>query len=212
MNNRPTQPPPPSSRRRVKIAALVLVVMMAVAGVGLLRVGNRAVELDQRVDTLSSREKELTNEIARLAEERKTLESDLAELEERRVQLQAEISVLNTTLGYVRKANPQATAVAESRAELISRVYIQVGSDTSVRRGEALATRLREAGFVVPRIERVRAVPRQPQVRYFSANDKAHAERVLALVKGELPGASIVLFTPADTPTKMRSSHIELWF
>ena len=206
------QPSPGSSRRRVQRAALALVLMMAIAAIGLVALGTRAVTLNTTVDRLTTRQEDLTAEIRRMENDRKTLEGELAALEERRVQLQAEIAVLNTTLGYVRKANPQATAAAETRAELIPRVYIQVASAENAKQAEALAGRLRQAGFVVPRIERVRAVPRQPQIRYFSADAKAQAERVLALVTRELPNATVVFFSPSDTPRASRPGHIELWF
>jgi septal ring factor EnvC (AmiA/AmiB activator) len=206
-------PRSPQSKRRIQLAALALFAMMAIAALGLFMLGGRAVQLNQRVEGLSRQQEELSEELARLTKDKKTLETELAALEERRVQLQAEISVLNTTLGYVRKANPQATATAETRAEQITRVYIQVATDQSAQLAEAVARQLREAGFTVPRIERVRAVPRQPQIRYFNDDTKAAAERVLAVVKRLLPNTTLVLFTPYDTPTSnTRRNHIELWF
>lgn len=207
-----TPPQPRPARRRIQLAALALFLMMAIAAVGLFTLGGRAVQLSGQVATLTERQQQLTTELARLGNDKEKLDAELAALEQRRVQLQAEISVLNTTLGYVRKTDPQATAIAESRAGEIARVYIQVASDESAKLAETLSKQLRDAGFVVPRIERVRAVPRQPQLRYFSNDEKPQAERALAIVRRQLPNASVVFFTPYDTPSRMRANHLELWF
>lgn len=210
----PTAPRAPQSRRRIQLAALLLFAMMAIAAVVLFTLGGRAVQLDRRVTTLNAQQEQLSDNLDRLTGERERLQKELAELEERRVQLQAEISVLNGTLGYIRKASPKTAEDAESRAQTVARarVYIQVESDQNARVAETLSRQLQQVGFSVPRIERVKAVPRQPQIRYFSSDTRAEAERVLAVVKRSLPSASVVLFTPYDTPANTRRNHIELWF
>jgi cell division protein FtsB len=193
---------------------LTLLAMMAVAAIVLFTIGGRAVQLNRQVTSLTAEQQQLSEGLERLTGERERLQKELAELEERRVQLQAEITVLNGTLGYIRKASPKTAEDAESRAQTVARarVYIQVESDQSARVAETLSRQLQQAGFIVPRIERVKAVPRQPQIRYFSGESKAEAERVLAIVRRQLPNATVVLFTPYDTPAGTRRSHVELWF
>jgi chromosome segregation ATPase len=193
---------------------MALLAMMAIAALVLFTIGGRAAQLNRQVTSLTAEQQQLSENLARLTGEREQLQKELAELEERRVQLQAEISVLNGTLGYIRKASPKTAEDAESRAQTVARarVYIQVESDQNARVADELSRQLQQAGFVVPRIERVKAVPRQPQIRYFSSESKAEAERVLAIVRRQLPNASVVLFTPYDTPAGTRGNHLELWF
>lgn len=214
----PVAPSRSSGERRIQAIGGLLLLLMGVAAIAVLTLGWRAARLNRSVEELSQTRHALNEELTTLKvgvddsrSEFQKLEADTRKLDEQRVQLQAQVDLLNQTLATVKRSAPQQAAAAERSAQLRPRVYIQVASDDTAKEAEDLARQLRDAGYLVPRIERVRAVPRQPQIRYFDRGDAELANQILRIVSAMRPQATTVLFPGAD-PTRMREQHIEVWF
>lgn len=109
---------------------------------------------------------------------------------------------------------PAALIARLDQAALPVRVYIQTPTNAERTAAEQAASRLREAGVVVPGIERVGAAksPRQNQVRYCA--EKVSPDvlmRVRTVVAGWQPPPT---FVPMDQRLcgNVRVNHFELWF
>ena len=108
---------------------------------------------------------------------------------------------------------PGIEAKTTAQARLKPRVYIQVGTPESERRAPALTKILRDAGFVVPDdIEHVKALPRQPEMRYFRPDDADEAKRAAGALSKELPNIRVAPIAGYETSKRIRPGHLELWF
>jgi cell division protein FtsB len=208
----------PRQSQRIKRTAALLLLVMGGSAVAVLMLGWRAAGLNRDVAklareraTVAAEVEQLKSQATSVSREIQNLEDGNRKLEEQRVQLRAEVDVLNQTLSNLKESVPKQAYAAERNAQLRPRVYIQVVSDDNARVAEDLSKRLRQAGYLVPRTERVRAVPRQAQVRYFDRADAELANEVLKIVQSFRPDGTAVLLTGYDS-TKMRERHIEVWF
>ena len=97
-------------------------------------------------------------------------------------------------------------------AELQPRLYIQVATPEN----EALANRLRprlvQAGFLVPRVERLPRCRASHRCGTSDAEDEAYARKVASLIAGDLPAVQVASFIDAPASARMRPHHLELWF
>jgi septal ring factor EnvC (AmiA/AmiB activator) len=198
---------------RFAIAGALLIAAMVAATVGVARLGVRVNQLRNEAARL---ETDLDRERAVVQQQRETLQKEIASLEERRLQLRAENDQLAEVNRQLRAVNPAAAAATERRLEsqqrLNPRVYLQVADDKDLPVAARVTAALRKAGFTVPEIERVKAGPRQPQVRYFRAEDADEAKRVVQTVKNDVPNITLQSVSGDETSTRIRPGHLEIWF
>jgi len=202
--------------RKFVLTAVVLLIVMATAAAG---VG----ALWWRVNGLRTEQAQLE---ARLQEGKQTLQTqeaelqkrqaEVAELEQKRLMLKVQNDAWAALHKQVEAANPKTAAAAEQRADdqarINPRVYMQASNDAEYELAKKLTSRLRDAGFTVPDIERVKVGPRQTQVRYFRPQDADDARRVVELIKPEAPNATAVVIPGYSESARMRPGHLELWF
>jgi hypothetical protein len=219
------RPPDPVSRR-IRTLALVQLGVVAAIGASTLFLTAQITSLArQRADLRATLERESTaleaakgerarveREARALQAQKEQLQQQVEALQDRNLALRADLTTSEAAVSLLERAAPEATRRAFSQAAATPRVYMQVATPEN----EAVANRLRpvlsRAGYLVPRVERVPAVPRRPQVRYFSPGDENDASRLLALVKGALPEATLVLFGEGRKAGAMRPHHFEIWF
>jgi cell division protein FtsB len=205
--------------RRIRTVAIfqiglivVIGVLTAVLTVQITRLERQRAVANAELQDVSNRVRTLREEISALEQQKATLDAQVKALSDRNLALRADLVVNDATLEILQKRDPGLTARAIATAELRPRLYIQVATAEN----EALANRLRpkleQAGFLVPRVERLPSMPRTPQVRYFHAEDEAYAQRVVNLIAGDLPGVQVASFTSAPASARMRPHHLELWF
>jgi hypothetical protein len=220
----PRQPEPVS--RRIRTLALVQLGVVVVIGaltvyltVEITSLARQRVQLRTSLDREAAAVEAARIERATLAREAKdlqaqkaTLQLQIEGLQERNLALRADLTTSEAAVGLLEKAAPDATRRAFAQAEATPRVYIQVATPANEAVANRLRPRLVHAGYLVPRVERVAAVPRQAQVRYFRPADRDDAERLLGIVKGALPEASLVLFGEGRKAGTMRPRHLEIWF
>ena len=204
---------------RIRTVAIFQIGLIVVIGIltALLTLQITRLERQRRVakaelEETSTRVETLRAETGALERQKATLDAQVKALADRNLALRADLVVNDATLDILQKKDPALTARAIATAELEPRLYIQVATPEN----EALANRLRpklvQAGFLVPRVERLPSIPRTPQVRYFRAEDEAYARKVVSLIAGSLPGVEIASFIDAPASARMRPHHLELWF
>ena len=99
--------------------------------------------------------------------------------------------------------------------QISPRIYIHVTTSENETRARAVARQLQQAGFIVPSIQRVAAVPSTPQLRYFRPADVKDAERAITVIRQQIPSLKAVEFENQDLTRKtsaIRPRHLELWF
>lgn len=176
------------------------------------RLTNARTALGRKLSDESAQLETLRRESAELEQQKAVLESQVEGLQDRNVALRADLTTQEATIGILGKLAPAATKQALSVAETTPRVYIQVSTPENEAVANTLRPRLEQAGFLIPRIERVAAVPRRPQVRYFRAEDQASAQRVGALIRSQLPDVEVVSFEDVGRRSRTQLRHLELWF
>lgn len=212
----PRQDPTAGRIRTVAIFQIGLIavigVLTAVLTVQITRLERQRAVAKAELEQTATRVEMLRAEASALERQKATLDTQVKALADRNLALRADLVVNDATLDILHKTDPALTARAMAKAELDPRLYIQVATPEN----EALANRLRprlvQAGFLVPRVERLPSIPRTPQVRYFRAEDEAYARTVVSLVAGALPGVEIASFIDAPASARMRPHHLELWF
>jgi hypothetical protein len=147
-----------------------------------------------------------------LEKQKATLEKQIQALQDRNLALRADLTTSEAAVNILQSTQPTATRRAFAVAEETPRVYIQVATVADERVANGLREGLENAGFLVPRVERVAAVPRRAEVRYFRPADEQSARRLLDVVRQRLPDAQLVLFANGDKAALMRPHHLELWF
>jgi len=191
---------------------VVIGVLTAVLTVQITRLERQRAAAKAELEETSSRVETLRAETSALEHQKATLDTQIKALSDRNLALRADLVVNDATLDILQKRDPALTARALATAVLEPRLYIQVATPEN----EALANRLRprlvQAGFLVPRVERLPAIPRKPQVRYFRTEDEAYARKVASLIAGDLPEVQVASFIDAPASARMRPHHLELWF
>lgn len=208
--------PSDQARRKVMLTAVALIIVMAAAAAGVAALWWRVNGLRSEQAQL---EKQLSDEKQTLETQRasvQALQTEIAELEQKRLMLKVQNDAWAALHRQVEAANPTAAAAAEKRADdqfrVNPRVYMQASNDAEYELAKKLTGRLREAGFTVPDIERVKVGPRQTQVRYFRPQDADDARRVVELIKPDAPNATAVVIPGYSESARMRPGHLELWF
>lgn len=180
-----------------------------------------------QLQSLQQRTADMRGEIDSLNERRVDLDADIAaktaelnKLNDESRLLQASLRELNATLrkqsnpGEARRATDAAILTAANAVQprvIPTRVYIQVGSDSSRALANQITGALQTNGFIVPGVERVSDVPRGPELRYFRTADKAEADRAVALIGARVRGLKVVLVPGYENSTAIRPRHLELW-
>ncbi len=85
--------------------------------------------------------------------------------------------------------------------DLPKRAYIHVPSDDKRAQGEALQSKLREQGLLVPGVQKVDESPDNTEVRYFNRKDKDSAEQIAKQIGG----------TATQPKIFARQGQIEVW-
>ena len=86
--------------------------------------------------------------------------------------------------------------------QISPRIYIHVTTSENETRARAVARQLQQAGFIVPSIQRVAAVPSTPQLRYFRPADVKDAERAITVIRQQIPSLKAVEFENQDLTRK----------
>jgi hypothetical protein len=213
----------PDAMRRSAIRSAVLsiggitivIATLAYSYVALQDLQRRAEEMRMEIRSLEGRRAELDADI-------KTKAAAVNELTRQRELLSATLRELNATLGRIQKDPDQTRKATEAaivaaanygvRPQAIpSRVYVQVGSESSRERAKQVTAALQGAGFLVPGIERVSKMPSSPELRYFRQGDKPDADRALAVIGAQVPGLKARLVPGYENSTAIRARHLELW-
>jgi cell division protein FtsB len=211
------------------VVGLQLVLVVATAGFVAFLYGEVGPLLQQRAE-LQAGVDALRAETASLQVGRETLQTEKRALEAERDRLRSEVARLNADRSLLSasvrtlssgsdravEAVESAAAATAERGPLSPRVYVHVASEASAQRAGTLVKNLEDAGFIVPSVERVRAVPAKPQLRFFSAGDKKTAQHAFDIVRRVIPGLELRSFEPSDVPgvrrQALRPGHLELWF
>jgi hypothetical protein len=217
---------PDQTARRIRIAALMQVAVIVIIGALTVYLSAQIARLSrQRVElrrTLTSESAQLTSvreehdrlvkEREALVEQKAKLQSQIQALQDRNLALRADLTTSQAAVNILEATQPTATKRAFAVAEETPRVYIQVATVENERIANGMRKGIQDAGFLVPKVERVAAVPRAAEVRYFRPADEQAARRLLAVVRRTLPDAKLVLFAEGTKADVMRAHHMELWF
>jgi hypothetical protein len=144
------------------------------------------------------------------------LEAERAQLESANETLQADKGVLSRSIvdldsgGRAQQVVEAAVAAVDNPEKISPRMYVHVATEEHYEVARALPDLLQRAGFIVPSIERVAAVPTVPQLRYFRGEDADLARKATDIVRELVPQVEARLF---DGPSgRTRPRHLELWF
>jgi hypothetical protein len=217
---------PDQTARRIRLAALVQVAVIVVIGALTVYLSAQIADLSrQRVKlrrqltdestqltSLQAQHDRLAKELDELATQKETLQKQIQALQDRNLALRADLTTNEAAVNILQATQPAATKRAFAVAEETPRVYIQVATVDNERIANGLRRSLEGAGFLVPRVERVPAVPRSAEVRYFRPVDQPDARRLWEIVKRTLPDVKLVLFDEGRKASVMRPHHMELWF
>lgn len=162
------------------VSALPVALALGLLAVTTWRVAEAEADVEMAQDSLAQVEDQLAS-TALLVQERRAEVDSLTALKD---SLYAGLARIDRPLA-AQTVEAAATEVQAERAE--GRVYLQVLRGD--RRQELQARRLSQAlvrnGFEVPVLERVPAVPRQSDLRYYNRQDAAMAERIAGLLRRE---------------------------
>ena len=192
---------------------MIVIAALTYSVIQLRSLQQRTAGMRVEIDALTERRSELDAEI-------KAKSTELNKLNEDTRLLQASVRELNATLqkqntpDAARRATDAAILAAANTVKsrvLPTRVYIQVASDSSRNLANQITSALQANGFIVPGVERVKSVPGEPELRYFRKNDKAEADRAVALIGAQVKGLKPKLVPGYENSTAIRPRHLELW-
>jgi cell division protein FtsB len=196
-----------------QIAAMVVIgVLTAFLAVQITQLSKQRADLRDDLSAESKRLETLQAETGELTRKRAELEESIKTLQDRNLSLRADLTRQDATVGILERLDPAATNRAVSLADKTPRLYIQVATPDNEKLAQTLRSRLERAGFLVPRVERLPTTSKSLQVRYFRTEDAADAQKIVDLIRAELPGVAAVSFAAANPNSRMRPRHLELWF
>jgi cell division protein FtsB len=212
-----------------KLVAFQVALLLAAAGFAAFLYGQMGPLLRQRAElqagvdalraetvALESQREALGAQTRSLAAERDQLNTEIARLNADRAVLSASMRTLSAGSDRAVSVVESAVAARADRRPLSPRVYVHVASEPSAERAGAVVRDLEQAGFIVPSVQRVRAVPSNPQLRFFSTEDKDVAQKAFDIIKTAVPRLELRSFDERDTPgtrrQALRPGHLELWF
>jgi len=119
------------------------------------------------------------------------------------------------TAPQINQASQSPLSAALDNASLPVRIYLQIGDESDRPTAAAAATALRQAGFLVPGIDRVptKSAPARNDLRYCADKvDEQVLRRVLdAAAKAVAPSPRTVVLDP-KLCGKVRFNHFEIWY
>ena len=204
----------------------LLMIVGSVAAVGFLvwQVGpllKQRDELKGEIKTATAQLGAVKTELQALESQRKTLQDDIAKLKSDNRMLETDRNVLSKSLldsgggGRTQAIVEAAVSGIRDPEQISPRIYVHVTTTENEKRAREVARELQQAGFIVPSIQRVTAVPSTPQLRYFRPADLKDAQRAISAIGERITGIKAVEFRDPDLtrkPTAMRPRHLELWF
>ena len=165
---------------------------------------------------IHSLDAKLTERVDRLNQLRKEIEprqQRVKELELQEKALSAKVQGLNDVIALIPSDQfRKATDSAKATAKLPVRVYVHIASEKQRPAAENAATKLRNAGYIVPGIEYVGAkAPKPTQVRFFHRTDEQEPD--LPGIIRTLHDAGIDAHSQFTLlPGTVRPHQFELWF
>lgn len=194
------------------IALVGMAIFFALIGVSLwslLRVRNE-------ISSLESKKQELTGQVAAATEQVNQKKEELKSLEMQQAVLSQTLSAIakdqpasvkkaigevtadqvnqapsrdteKRKLEYTERAIGQLIQAAPRVARELTRVYLQIGNESQRGKAKEIATKLKQAGYLVPGIENVgEQAPNGPtEIRYFARTDaeREEANKIVNLLK-----------------------------
>jgi hypothetical protein len=172
------------------------------------RAESEATLAERRRDAALTRVSQLDAEIAR----RKAEIANLAKVASSYAATDAKGSTLRAAKGSTDK---RIAAVTGGDPQAIPpRVYICIPNERFRERAKHVASRLQQAGYIVPFIELVRDDPLATTLKYFSSDTLAADEttKVATLLAEAGVTVRVRPMEPEETTTDFRPRHYELWF
>jgi hypothetical protein len=201
-------------RRRILLFTLapaaVAVLLIALTGWQVARARDDVARFRGELVALQDSATELRDEIAYRLE---TLDATRREADSLNVQVAAlQRWVQARNAGAVRTIESAAAEQFQAVAER-ARVYLHILDERQRRAATIVQKQLQEAGYSVPGIEQLEKGPSASEIRFFTSDDAAGADRLRAVL--QRAGVELVirdLTKRYATSTAIRPGQFEIWF